>query len=143
MIKSTLNAAEHRSVACWVFTSFPLHYGSSLSFSTYCYVLSRCFTFTLFCHDPLRFSFPPCLPWQIFKLSKNLQRRPRLSRPDTFAYPMGGSRGGTTGPDHPWNCQIINFCHVEIFRQTPSGNLDPLRKFSGSAHAIPLPCVAV
>ena len=44
----------------------------------------------------------------------------------------------------PWNCQIINFCHVEIFRQNPSGNLDPLslsprpppppRKFSGSAH---------
>ena len=40
---------------------------------------------------------------------------------------MGGSRGGggTGGPDPPWNCQIINFCHVEIFRQTPSGNLDP------------------
>ena len=48
--------------------------------------------------------------------------------------------GGAGGPDtpFPWNCQIINFCHVEIFRQTPSGNLDlpplPLRKFSGSAH---------
>ena len=42
---------------------------------------------------------------------------------------MGGSRGGTGGPDTPpppWNCQIINFCHVEIFRQTPSGILDPL-----------------
>ena len=25
--------------------------------------------------------------------------------------------GGTGGPN-----QIINFCHVEIFRQTPSGN---------------------
>ena len=39
---------------------------------------------------------------------------------------MGGSRGGTGGPDPPppWNCKIINFCHVEIFRQTPSGNLD-------------------
>ena len=55
---------------------------------------------------------------------------------------MVGSRGGggTGGPDPPppphWNCQIINFCHVEIFRQTPSGNLDPPpRKFSGSAHA--------
>ena len=49
---------------------------------------------------------------------------------------MGGSRGGDKGP--PWNCQIICFCHVEIFRQTPSGNLDPpppLGKFSGSAHA--------
>ena len=46
--------------------------------------------------------------------------------------------GGTGGPDPLWNCTIINFCHVEIFRQTPSGNLDPpptpLRKFSGSAH---------
>ena len=40
-----------------------------------------------------------------------------------------------THPPPPWNCQIINFCHVEIFRKTPSGNLDPLRKFSGSAHA--------
>ena len=53
---------------------------------------------------------------------------------------MGGSRGGTGDPDPPppppRNCQIINFCHVEIFRQTPSRNLDPppLRKFSGSAH---------
>ena len=27
--------------------------------------------------------------------------------------------GGTGGPDHPWNCQIIDFCHVEIFRQIP------------------------
>ena len=33
-------------------------------------------------------------------------------------------RGGR-GPDPPWNCQIINFCHVEIFHQTPSGTLDP------------------
>ena len=33
--------------------------------------------------------------------------------------------GGTGGPDPPWNCRIINFCLVEIFRQTPSGNLDP------------------
>ena len=53
---------------------------------------------------------------------------------------MGGSRGGTGVLDPPhWNCQIINFCHVENFRQTPSGNLDPaphpLRKFSGSAYA--------
>ena len=31
-------------------------------------------------------------------------------------------------PPGPWNCQIINFCHVEIFRQTPSGNLDPPAK---------------
>ena len=49
---------------------------------------------------------------------------------------MGGSRGGgqwvrppppPTPPTHPHprNCQIICFCHVEIFRQTPSGNLDP------------------
>ena len=32
---------------------------------------------------------------------------------------------------------VICFCHVEIFRQTPSGNSDPppLGKFSGSAHA--------
>ena len=44
--------------------------------------------------------------------------------------------GGTGGPPPPWNCQIICFCHVEIFCQTPSGNLDPpLGKFSGSAHA--------
>ena len=28
-------------------------------------------------------------------------------------------------PRPPRNCQIINFCHVGIFRQTPSGNLDP------------------
>ena len=48
---------------------------------------------------------------------------------------MGGSRGGTGGPP-PWNCQIICFCHVEIFRQISSRNLDPpLGKFSGSAHA--------
>ena len=38
--------------------------------------------------SPLRFSFPPWLPWQIFKLSKNLSRCPRLSRGDTFAYPV-------------------------------------------------------
>ena len=43
---------------------------------------------------------------------------------------MGGSRGGARGsappiPTPTWNCQIICFCHVEIFRQTPSGNLDP------------------
>ena len=37
-------------------------------------------------------------------------------------------RGGTGGPDPTWNCQIINFCHVESFRQTPSGNLDPPEK---------------
>ena len=44
---------------------------------------------------------------------------------------MGGSRVGErgSGPPTPWNCQIINFCHVEIFRQTPSGNLvDPRMK---------------
>ena len=41
---------------------------------------------------------------------------------------------GAGGPDpphthtHTWNCQIINFCHVEIFRKTPSGNLDPPEK---------------
>ena len=44
---------------------------------------------------------------------------------------MGGSRGGggdrgSGPPPPPWNCQIINFCYVEIFSQTPSGNLDPL-----------------
>ena len=38
--------------------------------------------------------------------------------------------------------ELPDFCHVEIFRQTPSGNLDsppppPLRKFPGSAH-VPL-----
>ena len=48
--------------------------------------------------------------------------------------------GGVSGPPTPWNCQIINFCHVENFRQTRSGNLDtpppPLRKFSGSVHVI-------
>ena len=39
---------------------------------------------------------------------------------------MGGSRGGGQGiRTPPWNCQIISFCHVEIFRQTPSGTLDP------------------
>ena len=43
------------------------------------------------------------------------------SQDHTWADP----EGGTGGPDPPWNCQIINFCHVEIFRQTPSGNLDP------------------
>ena len=45
----------------------------------------------------------------------------------TWADPEGGYRG--SGP--PWNCQIISFCHVEIFRQTPSGKL-----FSGSAHVV-------
>ena len=34
-------------------------------------------------------------------------------------------RGEDRGSGPPWNCQIISFCHVEIFRQTPSGNLDP------------------
>ena len=39
---------------------------------------------------------------------------------------MGGSRGGGQGVrTPPWNCQIIDFCPVEILRQTPSGNLDP------------------
>ena len=28
-------------------------------------------------------------------------------------------------PPPLWNCQIICFCHVEIFRYTASGNLDP------------------
>ena len=60
-----------------------------------------------------------------------------FSKGGPWADPEGGDRG--SGPPPPWNCQIINFCHVEIFRQTPSGNLDPttppsLRKFSGSAH---------
>ena len=45
---------------------------------------------------------------------------------------------GDRGSGPPWNCQIINFCHVEIFRQTPSGNLGPLRKFSGSALGVAL-----
>ena len=49
----------------------------------------------------------------------------------------GGGQGVRTPP--PWNCQIIDFCHVEIFRQTPSGSWTPppppRRKFSGSAHA--------
>ena len=39
--------------------------------------------------------------------------------------PWADPDGGTGGPDPPpWNCQIINFCHVEIFRQTASGNLN-------------------
>ena len=41
----------------------------------------------------------------------------------SWADPEGGQ--GVRTPPPPWNCQIINFCHVEIFRQTPSGNLDP------------------
>ena len=45
-----------------------------------------------------------------------------------------GGRG--SGPPPPPNCQNINFCHVEIFRQTPSAPPPPpLRKVSGSAHA--------
>ena len=36
----------------------------------------------------------------------------------------GGGQGVRTPPPPPWNCQIINFCHAEIFRQTPSGTLD-------------------
>ena len=36
-----------------------------------------------------------------------------------------GGGGPDPAPPPPWNCQIINFCHVEIFHQTPSGNLDP------------------
>ena len=36
----------------------------------------------------------------------------------------GGGRRSGPQPPPPWNCHIINFCHVEIFRQTPSGNLD-------------------
>ena len=48
---------------------------------------------------------------------------------NTYCPNMGGSRGGggqgVPPPPHTWNCQIICFCHVEIFRQTPSENLDP------------------
>ena len=44
--------------------------------------------------------------------------------PDTGIIHMGGSRGGG-GAGPPWNCQFISFFHVEIFRQSPSGNLDP------------------
>ena len=39
----------------------------------------------------------------------------------------GGGQGVRNTPPH-WNCQIISFCHVDIFRQTPSGNLDPFEK---------------
>ena len=42
----------------------------------------------------------------------------------TWADPEGGEQG-VRPPPSPWNCQIFCFCHVEIFRQTPSGNLDP------------------
>ena len=50
---------------------------------------------------------------------------------------MGGSRGGDRGSGPPWNCQIIYFCHVEIFHQTLLGfwTPNPLRKFSESVHA--------
>ena len=44
----------------------------------------------------------------------------------SWADPEGG---GGQGSAPPRNCQIINFCHVEIFRQTPSGNLDPQTMF--------------
>ena len=47
---------------------------------------------------------------------------------NTYCPNMGGSRGGggdRGSPPPTWNCQIICFCHVEIFRQTPSENLDP------------------
>ena len=51
----------------------------------------------------------------------------------SWADPEGGGQGVRIPPR---NCQIINFCHVVIFRQTPAGNLDPppppLKKFSGS-----------
>ena len=58
---------------------------------------------------------------------------------------MGGSRGGDRGSGHPppppppWNCQIICFWHVEIFRQTPSGNLDPLSPPPTPPHPPPTP----
>ena len=42
-----------------------------------------------------------------------------------WADPEGGQGVRTPPPPPPRNCQIISFCHVEIFRQTPSGNLDP------------------
>ena len=63
-------------------------------------------------YRPVNFSQQPC----IHKKGQYECRRTST---------LGGSRGGEGGPDPPWNCQIINFCHVEIFRQTPSGNLDP------------------
>ena len=47
--------------------------------SKFCYVLLRYVTFSPFYHDLLRYSFTLLLPWQIFKLSKNLPRHPRLS----------------------------------------------------------------
>ena len=40
----------------------------------------------------------------------------------------GGGGRGSRPPPPPWNCQIISFCHVEIFRQTPSGNSNPPEK---------------
>ena len=61
----------------------------------------------------------------------------RNRKPIAWADPEGVTGGPDLSPPPPGNnCQIINFCHVEIFRKTPSGNLDPppLRKFSGSAH---------
>ena len=46
--------------------------------------------------------------------------------PIRLKFPWADPEGGTGGSDPPWNCQIINFCHVGIFCQTPSGTLDPL-----------------
>ena len=67
---------------------------------------------------------------------------------------MGGSRGGDGGsgtPPPPLELPDYYFCHVEIFRQTPSGKFGPPpppphpkppRKFSGSAHAIKCPKIS-
>ena len=73
----------------------------------------------------------------VFYLNKNNDKCQNTSKPYPIAWadPEGGG-GGAGGLDPPWNCQIIDFCHVEIFLQTPSGNVYPpptplLRKFPG------------
>lgn len=51
-------------------------------------VLSCFIAFTLFYYGILRFSFAPCLPWQMFWHFKILARNPQQLRSVMFAYPV-------------------------------------------------------
>ena len=54
-----------------------------------------------------------------FEVFAKTVNKSETSRVPTFSW--ADPEGRTGGPDFTW---IIDFCNVEIFRQTPSGNLD-------------------
>ena len=63
----------------------------------------------------------------------------------SFIHIMRGSRGGSGGPDPPWNLQslllpiLLDMKKLVIFHVKVG---HPLEKFSGSAPAYQLQCVA-